>query len=101
AGVCLVAVARASPDLFWTCRGGGGGNFGINTGFALQTFPVDRITVLRLSWTTKVEAVASALLAALEAAPEGLGCRVGLSAAAPRKPGAGRDMTLSLIGQFS
>jgi FAD/FMN-containing dehydrogenase len=93
--------ARDHPDLFWACRGGGGGNFGINTGFALQTFPVDRITVLRLSWTAKVEAVAPALLAALQAAPEGLGCRVGISAAAPRKPGPGRDLTLSLIGQFT
>jgi hypothetical protein len=101
AGDRVVANARDNPDLFWACRGAGGGNFGINTGFALQTFPVDRITVLRLSWTTKVEAVAAALVAALQAAPEGLGCRVALSPAPPRKQGAAGDATLGLLGQFT
>jgi FAD/FMN-containing dehydrogenase len=101
AGDRLVANARNNPDLFWACRGAGGGNFGINTGFSLQTFPVDRITVLRLTWTTNVEAVAPALVAALQAAPEGLGCRVALRPVAPQKHGASRDVTVGLLGQFT
>ncbi len=33
--------AASDPDLFWACRGGGGGNFGIVTGFNYRTTPAD------------------------------------------------------------
>ena len=33
-------------DLFWACRGGGGGNFGIVTHFVLRTHPVGSVVVL-------------------------------------------------------
>ena len=32
-GQALTANARQNADLYWACRGGGGGNFGIVTGF--------------------------------------------------------------------
>lgn len=32
-GEVLTCSADSHPDLFWACRGGGGGNFGINTSF--------------------------------------------------------------------
>ena len=32
--------ARNNADLFWACRGGGGGNFGITTGFTFRTHAV-------------------------------------------------------------
>jgi len=41
-GEIVTASANENPDLFWACRGGAGGNFGINTSFTLETFPVDR-----------------------------------------------------------
>src|SRR5262249_15068484 len=46
-----VRTVDGSADLFWACRGGAGGNFGINTSFSVQTFDVPRqLTVFSLSW---------------------------------------------------
>jgi FAD/FMN-containing dehydrogenase len=41
-GQAVTANARQNPDLYWACRGGGGGNFGIVTGFTFTTHRVDR-----------------------------------------------------------
>jgi FAD/FMN-containing dehydrogenase len=40
-GRVLTADARRNADLYWACRGGGGGNFGIVTSFTFETHPVD------------------------------------------------------------
>jgi FAD/FMN-containing dehydrogenase len=37
----LTADAGTNPDLFWACRGGGGGNFGIVTEFEFDLVPAD------------------------------------------------------------
>jgi FAD/FMN-containing dehydrogenase len=50
AGEVLICDAVRHPDLFWACRGGGGGNFGIATSFRFQTQPLRNITRLRLDW---------------------------------------------------
>ncbi|WP_454917155.1 FAD-binding oxidoreductase [Xanthobacter sediminis] len=86
-----------NPDLFWACRGGAGGNFGIHTAFELATFPVGAITVFNLRWQERPEAVMEALLAALEAAPEALGSRIALLA--PRD-GVDRGPMVDLLGQL-
>jgi len=39
-GRVLTANARQNPNLYWACRGGGGGNFGIVTSFQFRTHPV-------------------------------------------------------------
>ena len=39
-GRALACDARRNSDLFWASRGGGGGNFGIATGFTLKTHRV-------------------------------------------------------------
>jgi FAD/FMN-containing dehydrogenase len=39
-GRALSCDARTNPDLYWACRGGGGGNFGIATGFTYRTHAV-------------------------------------------------------------
>ena len=39
-------------DLFWACRGGGGGNFGINTSMEFSLFPVGRVSVCKCEWST-------------------------------------------------
>jgi FAD/FMN-containing dehydrogenase len=49
-GKALVANARQHSDLFWACRGGGGGNFGIVTSFIFRTHPVGNVTTYQCSW---------------------------------------------------
>ena len=50
AGDILTCDAQRHADLYWACRGGGGGNFGIVTSFRFQTQPLRNITTLNLDW---------------------------------------------------
>ena len=50
-GDIVEANASTNPDLFWALRGGGGGNFGIVTGFSLQLVPLSEVVVYALSWS--------------------------------------------------
>jgi FAD/FMN-containing dehydrogenase len=49
-GEVISCDAERHPDLYWACRGGGGGNFGIATGFRFKTWPLKNITTVRLAW---------------------------------------------------
>ena len=49
-GTVLEADKDSNPDLFWACRGGGGGNFGVITEFAFQLHPIGEVTMLRVRW---------------------------------------------------
>jgi FAD/FMN-containing dehydrogenase len=51
-GDLLTINATRHPDLFWACRGGAGGSFGINTAFTfdLQPVPPGDVTYFRLDW---------------------------------------------------
>ncbi len=91
--------AAMEPDLFWGCRGAGGGNFGINTSLSFQTFPVDRLTAYDLRWGSDIERVFAALVTALEAAPDTLGCKLTASRAAPAHGGSDA-IEVQLLGQF-
>ena len=42
--------AASHPDLFWACRGGGGGNFGIATQFSLRLYPVSVVLGFIVQW---------------------------------------------------
>ena len=50
-GVVRPCNAQRNPDLFWACRGGGGGNFGVATRFTFTTHPVSTATIFRAGWS--------------------------------------------------
>lgn len=100
AGRILTLSAAENAELFWACRGAGGGNFGIHTSLTMQTFPANPVTTFQVAWTTRAEAVLAALLAALEAAPQGLGAQLSLGAVTPGQAAAGRDVAVGAAGQL-
>ena len=42
--------AEQNSDLFWACRGGGGGNFGVATAFTFATHPAQEMVLFFLNW---------------------------------------------------
>ena len=63
--------ATNHPDLFWACRGGAGGNFGINTSFTFQLVEVPA-TVTYFRYDFRGADAAGAVLAAIhERRPDG------------------------------
>jgi len=49
-GNVVHANAQERPDLYWACRGGGGGNFGIVTSFDLRVQPIGYVAVCNITW---------------------------------------------------
>jgi FAD/FMN-containing dehydrogenase len=49
-GKVLTCDASSYPDLFWACRGGGGGNFGVATSLTFRTFGAPEAILFSLSW---------------------------------------------------
>lgn len=99
-GKVLRVSTKEHPDLFWALRGGGGGNFGINTSFTFRTFAVpDHVTIFSLTW--EGEACLKAFLAFQEVllhAPNILGAVAHFSAMAGKSGSA--VPTLRVFGQF-
>jgi|SRR5271165_1092492 len=54
----LQASATSNPDLFWACRGGGGGSFGVATEFVLSAIPLRSAVVFGVSWALPQSAAA-------------------------------------------
>ena len=50
AGQLLTCDASHHSDLFWACRGGGGGNFGIVTSFTFKTHPISTVSTYFVEW---------------------------------------------------
>lgn len=48
--VITVTKDNEYKDLFWACRGGGGGNFGVVTSLVLQTYPAKQVTWFHIGW---------------------------------------------------
>jgi hypothetical protein len=49
-GRILTCDASTNADLFWACRGGGGGNFGIVTSFTFRTSAIAPLALFTLDW---------------------------------------------------
>ncbi|MDX6441094.1 MAG: hypothetical protein QOE43_823 [Gaiellaceae bacterium] len=49
-GESRVCDASHHADLFWACRGGGGGNFGIATDLTFATHPVSTVSTYAIEW---------------------------------------------------
>ena len=60
-GRVLTVDATRHPDLYWACRGGGGGNFGVVTSFRFRVHPVDTVTtfIVEWPWAQAAEALAA------------------------------------------
>ena len=50
AGQLLTCDTSHHSDLFWACRGGGGGNFGIVTSFTFKTHPISTVATYYVEW---------------------------------------------------
>ena len=50
AGEIVTADAENNADLYWACRGGGGGNFGVVTELRFATFPTTDVCLFRATW---------------------------------------------------
>ncbi|KPH96995.1 Reticuline oxidase [Actinobacteria bacterium OV450] len=95
-GQVLTCDDRQNPDLYWACRGGGGGNFGINLSFTFQARPVADVSTCLLLWDGAHAPAALAAFAAVQEAarhaPDAFSVRLGVSTAA------GRDPVVSAVG---
>jgi FAD/FMN-containing dehydrogenase len=69
----VTADASTNRDLFWACRGGGGGNFGVVTAFDFDVHPMPEVTLFTLQYPW---AAASSMVGAwgqwIDAAPDEL-----------------------------
>jgi hypothetical protein len=100
-GEILTLSDRQNRDLFWACRGGGGGNFGISTSFSIRTVHAPRsVTASRVTWTTNIDQVLPALLGTLYESPVRLGTWTTLDAVTPQDLAKGKDVTVFFEGQL-
>ena len=67
---------QENSDAFWACRGGGGGNFGVNFSFTFQTYPVTTVTVFDIVWTVNLDDLLPFALNYLPTTPNEFGCKL-------------------------
>jgi FAD/FMN-containing dehydrogenase len=88
-GRLLMCDASHNTDLFWACRGGGGGSFGIVTELRLATHPVATVSRYEIEWPwAQAEQAVAAWQAFAPHAPDGLFSVLDLIATNPSAPGA-------------
>ncbi|MCA9779898.1 MAG: FAD-binding oxidoreductase [Candidatus Eremiobacteraeota bacterium] len=97
-GRSLTLSARENEDLFWACRGAGGGNFGVHTSFTFQTYPVDRVTAFNIDWNEREGEVLISLMNLVAGAPREMGLKV--SASVHRSSSGTNEIQVSLLGQL-
>lgn len=99
-GTVLTCNANENVDLFWALRGGGGGNFGINTSFTFTPFEVpDLVSVYSLVFNT--DDIPAAFAAYQDLLPDAPGELSGVARFFPATPESGDAGTqLKIFGQF-
>ncbi|MEV7045634.1 FAD-binding oxidoreductase [Amycolatopsis sp. NPDC051061] len=92
-GEVVTASDAEHPDLFWACRGGGGGNFGVNTSFTFQARPAPAGSTCVVLWARPhaVEVLA-AMQEIMLGAPEEFSARIGIARSV------GDDGVVSVVG---
>jgi FAD/FMN-containing dehydrogenase len=92
-GTAVTCSETENADLFWACRGGGGGNFGVNTSFTFQArhAPVGSTCLLLWRWA-HAAAVLGVMQEVMREAPDAFAARIGASRAA------GEDGVVSVVG---
>jgi FAD/FMN-containing dehydrogenase len=95
----VVASEREAPDLYWACRGGGGGNFGVVTEFRFAVHPVDTVSYYSIRWPwANAREVVEAWQRWAPHAPDELFAVCGLHATSENRAGA--SPVIGSAGQF-
>ena len=89
----VTASEHEHPDLFWACRGGGGGNFGVHTRFTFQArpAPAGSTCLVLWSWPHAVDVLVT-MQEIMLGAPEAFSARIGIARSA------GDDGIVSVVG---
>jgi FAD/FMN-containing dehydrogenase len=88
-GLALACEASRHGDLFWACRGGGGGNFGVVTELTFATHPVSSVSRYEIEWPwAEAETALAAWQDFAPQAPDELFSVLDLIATDPSIPGA-------------
>ena len=100
-GTVVTASQDNYSDLFWTLRGGGGGNLGIATAWWLRPFAVSQAAAFVAIWQAgndlrALQAPFTTIVRALENSPPELGAQVTLGASR----GKPWPTSIRLLGQF-
>lgn len=86
-GSVLTCTPTHNSEMFWACRGGGGGNFGIATSFTFRTHSLRQLVLFFLSWPWAHAArVVDAWQSWAPSAPDALWSNMHLSAAPGGSP---------------
>ncbi len=94
-GEVITCNERVHADLFWACRGGGGGNFGIHTSFVFETFETGNITVFQFAWNRNIEGLLRVSQRVIASAPDTLGLKLSVTT-----EGSG-SLKLAIMGSFA